>query len=140
MKNDGKAVIEDILMLERLLRTQNRKAKELEDLVGNISDLSAANKKWVAASGEWKAASKRAQTTANKLSELKKSLGLAESQRLSRMRSDKFLRQQIGARKLKDRIVAKMRERKFELERVERSYRSTQKGEHLLPVLAAPCL
>lgn len=116
-------------MLERLLRTQQRKAKDKEEVVGNISDLSSRNKKWVAASGEWKVALKRVETTSKKLRALKASLGLGDSQRLSTMRTNKFLRQQVGARKLKDRILAKMRERKFELERVERSYRTSQKGE-----------
>ena len=52
-------------------------------------------------------------------------LGVSDKARLSRLKNDTYLRVKMNARALKKRIRDRLRQRKFELETLERSYRHT---------------
>lgn len=56
-------------------------------------------------------------------------LGLDERAQLSRLAKSKFLQLRMNARALKQRIRDRLRQRKFELDRLERSYRQTVNSE-----------
>lgn len=55
-------------------------------------------------------------------------LGVAESASLIRLKQSKFLQQRMNALALKHRMRDKLRQRKFENERLERAYRRTVNG------------
>lgn len=55
-------------------------------------------------------------------------LGIAESESLLRLKQSKFLQQRMNALAIKHRMRDKLRQRKFENERLERAYRRTVNG------------
>jgi hypothetical protein len=55
-------------------------------------------------------------------------LGVSEKEDLRKLVNSAFLRIRMNARALKQRIRDRLRQRKFELERLERSYRHTVNG------------
>jgi len=59
------------------------------------------------------------------------SLGVDEHISLANLQRDKYLQQRMNALALKTRIRDRLRQRKFELERLERAYRHTISGKHL---------
>ena len=65
-------------------------------------------------------------------------LGVSERAQLSHLRQSKFLELRMNARALKQRIRDRLRQRKFELDRLERSYRQTvnSMNTHLSSCLA----
>lgn len=69
------------------------------------------------------------------------SLGVADTVELQHMKQSKYLLARMNALTLKQRLRDRLRQRKFEMERLERSYRSTINGSHSpgwsLPL---PCL
>jgi hypothetical protein len=56
-------------------------------------------------------------------------LGVEEHAHLTLLRQNKFLRIRMNARSLKHRIRDRLRQRKFELEKLERAYRHTVNGK-----------
>lgn len=56
-------------------------------------------------------------------------LGLSGQARLTSLLGNEFLRLRMNARALKSRIRDRLRQRKFELERLERAYRKTSNGK-----------
>lgn len=59
-------------------------------------------------------------------------LGVDERAHLALLRQNNFLRIRMNARALKHRIRNRLRQRKFELEMLERAYRQTINGESKL--------
>ncbi|KAG6836231.1 hypothetical protein H0H93_010036 [Arthromyces matolae] len=59
-------------------------------------------------------------------------LGVDGRANLAKYKDNKFLQLRLNAQALKNRIRAKLRERKFELERLERAYRQTSSSERKL--------
>ena len=55
----------------------------------------------------------------------KKKLGVREQENLKNLMGNKFLQLKLNARALKQRVRDRLRNRKFELERLERAYRHT---------------
>lgn len=58
-------------------------------------------------------------------------LGATERTNLHRLMTNEYVRVRMNARALKQRIRDRLRQRKFELERLEREYRHTVNGEFL---------
>lgn len=56
-------------------------------------------------------------------------LGAADLKELKALSNNTFLRLQLNARSVKTRIRQRLRERKFELERLERCYRNALNGK-----------
>jgi hypothetical protein len=56
-------------------------------------------------------------------------LGVRERTTLQRIQHDAFLQLRVNARAIKTRIRDRLRQRKFELERLERSYRQAVNGK-----------
>lgn len=61
----------------------------------------------------------------------KATLGVTEQARLTSLIGNQFLRLRMNARALKSRIRDRLRQRKFELERLERAYRKTSNGKFM---------
>jgi len=57
-------------------------------------------------------------------------LGVDGRLNLRRLMNDKFLRLRMNAHALKKRVRDRLRQRKFELERLERAYRHTSNGKY----------
>jgi hypothetical protein len=77
------------------------------------------------------------QRTCERLSALIRSkrdtLGVSEMAQLRRLKKNEFLQVKLNARAIKTRLRNRLRQRKFELERLERSYRQTLSGRSQLP-------
>ena len=63
----------------------------------------------------------------------KQILGVDEQADLRKLRNDAFLRLRMNALALKQRLRDRLRQRKFEIERLERSYRRSANGEISYP-------
>ena len=70
-----------------------------------------------------------------KLKQKEAALGVSETQALNRLASSEYMRLRMNARALKFRIRNALRARKFELDKVERSYRRLINGERVFGVL-----
>ena len=66
---------------------------------------------------------------AHALEQKKNALGVSAQTDLYLLRNNKWLKTQTNAQALKIRIRERLRQRKFELERLERSYRGSSSGE-----------
>ncbi|RDB30787.1 hypothetical protein Hypma_005865 [Hypsizygus marmoreus] len=66
------------------------------------------------------------------IAQKKKILGVEDRANLKKLVKNKFLQARMNARALKQRIRSRLRERKFELERLERAYRHTVSNEKKL--------
>jgi hypothetical protein len=62
-------------------------------------------------------------------------LGVSEQADLRKLQHDVFLRLRMNALALKQRLRDRLRQRKFEIERLERSYRRSANGESCPPIL-----
>jgi hypothetical protein len=119
--------IDAILALEKRLKEVENRAKDLEnelakpgvnsDILDISIDLSESH------------------STITRLSNLirikRSSLGVSEKSRIRRLKDNEFLRVKLNARAVKTRLRDRLRHRKFELERLERSYRQTMNSEPL---------
>src|ERR1700709_2722994 len=70
----------------------------------------------------------RCARTADTLRRRRAALGMEEKANLAKMKKDIYLTVRLNARAVKTRIRDRLRQRKFELERLERSYRATMTG------------
>ena len=77
------------------------------------------------------AALKDCQAVNDTVRRLERALGVAEQQELRGLEQSAFLRARMNARALKQRLRDRLRQRKFEISRMERSYRHSVNGESL---------
>jgi hypothetical protein len=70
----------------------------------------------------------------------KKKLGVRDQENLKNLMGNKFLQLKLNARALKQRLRDRLRNRKFELERLERAYRNTTSNGKLLLMIKVLCL
>lgn len=59
-------------------------------------------------------------------------LGIPDTALLNKLKNNAFLRSRMNALALKQRLRDKLRQRKFEIEKLERSYRRTVNGDVVL--------
>lgn len=69
--------------------------------------------------------------TEKRVKALRSKLGIDGRLNLLRLAKDKYLQLRMNASSLRTRIVQRSRERKFELERLQRSYRNALNGKQL---------
>lgn len=67
-----------------------------------------------------------------RLKNMKRGLGVHGRTKLDNLLQNRYIQLRMNARALRTRIVRKLRDRKFELERLERSYRNVLNGEYSL--------
>ncbi|KAG1840800.1 hypothetical protein F4604DRAFT_1885023 [Suillus subluteus] len=130
-RNKAAEVITIILALEKTLQAQEASIHELEmQLLGvRVPNIGEVNLQLVDARSRYK-------KTADTLRRPRAALGTEDKVNLEKMKKDIYLtvrlNVRLNARAIKTRIHDRLRQRKFELERLERSYRATVNAERKL--------
>ena len=119
--------IDTILALETHLKEAQDRAKELEITLANPSATSDILSISIELTD-----SQHTITRLSKLIRAKRgSLGVSAKSRIQQLRDNEFLRVKLNAHAIKTRLRDWLRHHKFELERLERSYRQTINGESI---------
>ena len=123
-KKRGSEQLAHILALEKTVESYQHHVDKLEmDLVNDcVSDIIDYNLQLTAARGSLSKAT-------HALEQKKNALGVSAQTDLYLLRNNKWLQSQTNAQALKIRIRERLRQRKFELERLERSYRGSSNGK-----------
>ncbi|TFY57790.1 hypothetical protein EVJ58_g6817 [Rhodofomes roseus] len=120
-RNRGAKTIEAILALQKSQASYDETIRGLEErLLGDLGQLDPQQLD----SDLAEARAKRSRIVAA-IMHKRTALGVNERSQLSRLTKNKFLQVRMNARALKQRIRDRLRQRKFELDRFERSYRNT---------------
>ena len=116
-------VITTVLALEKMLEAQDASIRELEMQLHNgcVPNIVEFDMQLMDAQ-TW------CVRTADTLRRRRAALGIEEMSSLEKMKKDVYLTVRLNARAVKTRIRDRLRQRKFELERLERSYRTTVNG------------
>lgn len=122
--NAGDKEIEHILALERMCKSHEQHLLELEQKllsqsVADIADVQLQIEEEKEQIGKLSRTMKRR----------KARLGIQQRQNLDRVRGDIYLQLRMNALAVKTRIRDRIRQRKFELERLECGYRQTVNGK-----------
>ncbi|KAG1898846.1 uncharacterized protein F5891DRAFT_954811 [Suillus fuscotomentosus] len=126
-RNKAAEVITTVLALEKTLEAQEASIRELEMQLhsGRVPDIVEFNLQLA------DIRSRRAKT-ADTLRRRRAALGTEDKVNLQKMKKDIYLTVRLNALAVKTHIRDRLRQRKFELERLERSYRATINAEHKL--------
>lgn len=126
-RNQASHAIDNILALEKSLALliENIRSLELRLMGNGIADSTDVSSILQELEGS------HAQHTRiiDSLHHKRAALGVDEHVHLTSLRQDSFLRIRMNARSLKQRIRDRLRQRKFELEKLEREYRHTVNGK-----------
>jgi hypothetical protein len=118
----GKQEVEAILILEDSLKGQQKHVRQLEEQLGKDSgDV-------VEIGMQLRSAQANCARLADLIRRKRASLGVGQRTVLKKMKESVFLQVRMNARALKIRIRDRLRHRKFELERLEHSYRHVVNG------------
>jgi hypothetical protein len=106
--------------LEKTLDAHDTSVRELEVQLhgGRVNDMVELNLQLVDAHS-------RRTKVADTLRRRRAALGIGDKAELEKMKKDVYLTVRLNARAVKTRIRDRLRQRKFELERLERSYRAS---------------
>jgi len=123
-KKKGSEQLAHILALEKTVEDYQHHVDQLEnDLVGDhVNDIIDYNLQLAAAKTSLSKAT-------HALRQKKSSLGVSAHTDLHLLRNNKWLQTQTNAQALKIRIRERLHQHKFELERLEQSYRSSANGK-----------
>lgn len=121
-KNKGRQAVMAILTLDKSIASEQALVKKLDKLIAlgrgdflEVSDQLTETNKRLQRAQDWRR---------SKLN----SLGISDMSRLAHLRDNAFLRARMNALAIKERLRDRLRQRKFELEKLERSYRRTVNG------------
>ena len=126
-------VVEAILALQKTQASYDETIRQLE---GQLVDGSGDPEHLDVRLGELRAQRSKIITT---IQRKRSALGVNERARLSQLSRSKFLQLRMNARALKQRLRDRLRQRKFELDRLERSYRQTASSTILVCFSYLPC-
>ena len=134
-KTNNDEEISKILSLEKSLIEIDGALRRMETqlCMGNIDNLTEHNLRLI----EERAHRSR---VADTLSRWKTRLGISQRTRLEQLRRNIYLQVRLDAQALKTRIRERLRQRKFEIEKLERSYRQTVNGTYILSCTYGPQL
>ncbi|KAG2030262.1 hypothetical protein BDR03DRAFT_936700 [Suillus americanus] len=126
-RNKAVEVITTVLALEKTLEAQEASIRELEMQLhsGRVPDIVEFNLQ-LADIRSWRA------KTADTLRQCQAVLGTEDKVNLQKMKKDIYLMVRLNALAVKTCIRDRLRQCKFELERLKRSYRATINAEHKL--------
>jgi hypothetical protein len=119
----GKQAIEAILALEESLDAHKETIRALENLLNDGTGDA------VDAGIQLRESRTSCARLTQSIRQKRAALGVSERATLQRLKSNVFLRIKMNARAVKWRLRDRLRQRKFELERLERSYRHTVNGQ-----------
>ena len=126
-KNKGKLAVEAILVLESTIGSQEKTVKNLELALATGDDLDVTE-----LSEQLQDARAHLLRLQQGVRRKRGELGVAEKANLAVLRNDAFLHLRMNALALKQRIRDRLRQRKFEIDKLERSYRRSANGLYLL--------
>ncbi|KAF7964775.1 hypothetical protein HWV62_3126 [Athelia sp. TMB] len=118
-KHKGRQAVLSILTLDASIVSEQR----IVDKLGRL--LAAGRVDFQETSDQLTESNKRLQRLQDLRRAKVNSLGISETTQLRRLRDDAFLRARMNALAIKQRLRDRLRQRKFELEKLERSYRRT---------------
>lgn len=125
-KNHGKSAVEEAL---RLRKSRDVAQDQVTDIRKRIMDTSSAPWETATAELELETALQVLRKAEAKVKRKEEGLGVTAMQKLHHLIKSPFLAKKMNARALKIRIRERLRSRKFELDRLERSYRKQRSGE-----------
>lgn len=122
-KNKGKQAVQAVLVLETSLAHQRKEVEKLEMTLakGDSFDVSELSQ-------QLDDARTHLALLQQGLPRKRGLLGVDEQQDLRKLQGDSFLRIRMNALALKERIRDRLRQRKFEIEKLERNYRHSTNG------------
>ena len=117
-KNKGRKAVQAILVLETSLADKRKEISKLEKTLinGDPFDISELSEQLDDARRHFAALDQG-------LRRKRAALGVGEQQDLKKLQQDAFLCMRMNALALKERIRDRLRQRKFEIEKLERNYR-----------------
>jgi len=128
-KDLGKRAVEEVIALQETLSVQKKTVDVMEaTLVDGLDNYDGDVTEFVVVLEETRAKASRMRET---LRRKKMALGVDGRLNLRRLTDNTFLRLRMNARALKKRVRDRLRQRKFELERLERAYRHTSNGKSI---------
>ncbi|KAE9391440.1 hypothetical protein BT96DRAFT_832067, partial [Gymnopus androsaceus JB14] len=127
-KNRGKSAVEEAL---RLRKSRDAALDYVKDLRKRIMDTSSAPWETATAELELETALQVLRKAEGKVKRKEDSLGVTAKQQLRHLIKSPFLTKKMNARALKTRIRERLRSRKFELDRLERSYRKQRSEQRI---------
>ncbi|KAF8065223.1 hypothetical protein FPV67DRAFT_1419584 [Lyophyllum atratum] len=125
-KTAGNKAVEEVLSLLETRKIYKARLDTLDQMLstGSYQSLDAEELR------DQRAATQRNYDTTQKTIEKKRSaLGVDGRHNLSNLKDNKFIQLRVNAAALKHRIRTRLRDRKFELDRLERAYRQTKSNE-----------
>lgn len=126
-KNKGKQAVQAILVLETTLAHQRKQVSKLETQLASSEsfDFSELSLQLDEARGHLASLEKG-------MRQKRAVLGVDDQVDLQRLQQDAFLRIRMNALALKERVRDRLRQRKFEIEKLERHYRHTTNGMYVI--------
>ncbi|KAJ3747980.1 hypothetical protein DFH05DRAFT_1393313 [Lentinula detonsa] len=123
----GKKAVEEAMRLQKVRDSLVARISKFEDI---ICDVDADGVDYIDAEEHLPILQKQLDTCQNKLSRAKRALGVEDRASFQHLTKSKYINYRMNARALKMRLRTRLRARKFERNRIERSARRQQYNEH----------
>jgi hypothetical protein len=128
-KDLGKRAVEEVMALQETLSIQKKTVDVMEaTLEDGLDNYDGDVTEFVVGLEDARAKASRIRETFRRK---KRALGVDGRLNLQRLTDNTFLRLRMNARALKKRVRDRLRQRKFELERLERAFRHTSNGKSI---------
>lgn len=131
LKNKGRQAVMAILILDTSIASEQALVKKLDKLIA------LGRGDFLEVSDQLTETNKRLQRAQDCRRSKLNSLGISDTSHLACLRDNVFLRSRMNALAIKERLRDKLRQRKFELEKLERSYCRTVNGKPTHPPRAS---
>ncbi|KAF8126659.1 hypothetical protein K438DRAFT_1912444 [Mycena galopus ATCC 62051] len=130
-KTAGETAVEEIILLRRRVDTLTKTVQDLQDC---IADTDSTAQEFIHAESKITGARAALQKEKAKVNRLEQQLGITDAVAVRKLTHINYYMTRMNARILWERILSRLRGRKFELDVIERSVRRTrsenQKNEH----------
>ncbi|THU92423.1 hypothetical protein K435DRAFT_672151, partial [Dendrothele bispora CBS 962.96] len=127
-KNKGKMVVEECMRLRRSQKALDKRVKLLQDIIANPN---AIDYEVASAEVDLPRVLEDYKKTTEKLRRKENALGATEKKQIHHLAKSPYVNKAMNARALKTRLCERVRSRKFELDRVERSCRKQRSEKQL---------
>lgn len=133
-KNQGKSAVEEVIRLRKSRDSFRDQVKTIQTI---IADTATPDWQVITAELELESAKDSLRRAEGMVKNKEGKLGVNEKQKLEKLLQSPFLSKRMNALALKTRIREHLRNRKFDLDHLERSYRKQHSGESSLRFLNA---
>lgn len=132
-RGDGKRAVEEVIRLRTTVEVFSTEVKECRHILSDLGSLAfdVAN-----ATAKLPGAQEKLRSAQRSLKIKERSLGVDAKQQLEHLKTSKFLEKRMNAMAVKTRLLTKLRARKFERDRVERTFRTQLNGNYCHYLLA----